>query len=45
MTSVVTAFSSLVRPSSLSVEGSGKDLSDGWAVNFAISFFEFTCLV
>ena len=29
-------FSGLVKPSSLSVEGNGKDLSDGWAVNFAV---------
>jgi DNA repair photolyase len=36
MTSVVVTFGGLVRPSSLSVGGSGKDLSDGWAVNFAV---------
>jgi DNA repair photolyase len=31
-----TAPAVLVRPSSLSMKGSGKDLSDGWAVNFAV---------
>ena len=36
-------LSSLVHPSSLSADKSGKDLSDGWAVNFAVGC-TFGCL-
>jgi len=39
----MTAVRTLVKPSALSAGRSGKDLSDGWAVNFAVGC-TFGCL-